>query len=97
MVSLEAHQICHQSFIPLLLEQVVEMCHARTTTESLPVVQIFLATGSFFPRHEVVVDASDMPCMKCSFEAPGDFGVPMKLFPSLSEIIVSSYVLVHLL
>jgi hypothetical protein len=38
-----------------------------------------------------------MPWMESSSEAPGDFGVPMELFPPLTKIIISTYVLVYLL
>jgi hypothetical protein len=44
-----------------------------------------------------VVDASNMPWMKPSSEARGDFGVSMKFLSSLVKIVVSPYILVHLL
>jgi hypothetical protein len=43
------------------------------------------------------MDTSDMSRMKPSFEAPGDFGVSMELLPSLAEVIVNPYVLIHFL
>jgi hypothetical protein len=43
------------------------------------------------------MDASNMSWMKPSSKAPGDFGVSLELFPSLAEIIISPYVLVHFL
>jgi hypothetical protein len=41
------------------------------------------------------MDDSDMSWMESSSEAPGEFGVYVELFPSLTEIIISPYVLVH--
>jgi hypothetical protein len=39
----------------------------------------------------------DMPRVESSSEAPGHLGVSVGFFPSLSKVIVSSDVLVHLL
>jgi hypothetical protein len=51
MASLEVHQICHQSFVlPFLSKQVAEMYFAKTGAESLTVVLIDPAIGSFFPH-----------------------------------------------
>jgi hypothetical protein len=43
------------------------------------------------------MDAVDMSWMEPSFEAPGDFGVSVELFPYLAEIIISPYVFIHFL
>ena len=44
-----------------------------------------------------IVDYSDMTWMKHSPKAPGHLRVPVGFLPSLSEIIVSSDVLIHFL
>jgi hypothetical protein len=44
-----------------------------------------------------IVDCSDMPGVKSSFEAPSHLRIPVRFLPSLAEIIVSSDVFIHLL
>jgi hypothetical protein len=44
-----------------------------------------------------IVDCSDMPGVKSSSEAPSHLRIPICFFPSLAEVIVSSYVFIHLL
>jgi hypothetical protein len=44
-----------------------------------------------------VVNALDISRMESSSKAPDGFGVLVDFFPSLAEIIISPYVLIHLL
>jgi hypothetical protein len=42
-----------------------------------------------------VVDALDIPWVELSPEASSGFGVSMELLSSLSEVVISSYALIH--
>jgi hypothetical protein len=53
------------------------------------IIFVFTLTG--------IMNCSDMPWMKSSPEAPGHLIVPVGFIPSLSEIIVSSDILIHFL
>jgi hypothetical protein len=44
-----------------------------------------------------IVDCSDMPGVKSSSEAPSHLRIPICFLPSLTEVIVSSDVFMHLL
>jgi hypothetical protein len=44
-----------------------------------------------------IVDCSDMPGVESSSEAPSHLRIPISFLPSLSKIIVSSDILIHLL
>jgi hypothetical protein len=63
----------------------------------LLLARLTLRLGHLFLTLQQVVDPLDMPWMKPSSEAPGDFGVSVKFLSSMAKIIVSPYVLVHLL
>jgi hypothetical protein len=73
------------------------MCYVRVAAENLPAAVLTgPKIGPSF-RHRWFMNSSDMPWMKTSSKAPGDFGVSVELSLSLAEIIISPYVLVHFL
>jgi hypothetical protein len=44
-----------------------------------------------------IVDCSDMSGVESSFESPCHLRIPIRFFPSLAEIVVSSDVFIHFL